>query len=256
MSPREILPISQIIENLQLHLPKISWWRVLDVYSAVEKLLVISSSLLLALSGVWGYSVYIGFMRKNPSTQKRLINVLSGQFALGEQLYGVTVFTAVVRDQMGLDEDSALFEILLQVRSFLILYIGIIQFLIAAMTVLKKFYPDDYLTMSENWTLKSSMKDILIIIVIQGVLTGTCFLTSNDKRDFRERVALTYGLVSMIILILTIAIQIKVVMVENKKTIQLKMNKLIRQNAVAPANGTLDEVDEEEATDNEEKVKN
>ena len=113
MSPREILPISQIIENLQLHLPKISCWRVLDVYSAVEKLLVISSSLLLALSGVWGYSVYIGFMRKNPNTQKRLINVLSGQFALGEQLYGVTVFTAVVRDQMGLDEDSALFEILL-----------------------------------------------------------------------------------------------------------------------------------------------
>ena len=249
------MPISQLIEKMKEYIPNISTWRMLDVYSALEKGLVISSSLMLTLAGIWGYSVYMGFMRKNPNTKKRLINVLNGQFALCEQLYGVVIFIATLRSQMGLGDESDLFLILLHVRSFLSLYFGLVQFLIAVMTLMKKFYPDDYLTMSEKWTLKASMRDTLIILIIHGLLMGTCKLTSQGYEDFLERVGLTYGLICLIILILTLWIQIRIVVAENKKTFQLRMNTMFKSNNVSPENeNEVIEVDEAEIEDEEDKV--
>ena len=49
----------------------------LDIYPTVEKVLVVTSSSLLTVTGIVGYSVYISFMRKHPNTKKRLINVLN-----------------------------------------------------------------------------------------------------------------------------------------------------------------------------------
>ena len=229
---------------------RLTWWRMLDIVAAAEKGLVLTSSGLLALAGIAGYSVYTGFMRKNPNTMKKLINVLNGQFALIEKAMGVVVFSAVMREQLGYDKESLFFIAVSQSRICLAFYESIILFWIAVATLMKKFYPDDYLDMSEKWTVWTALRDLLIILLIHAVITGICLAAGNFELSFHKTIQVPiYTAIFLLLLILTLIIQIRLVIVENKKRVQKKVNKLFAKNTVAPVDdqvgGETDEDEEE-----------
>ena len=109
-----------------------------------------------------------------------------------------------------------------------------IQLFIAITTVMKKFFPSDYLDLSEKWTLKKSLMDLLIFIIMYVLLIGLCVMKSTDMKSFHKMMAAVVGLVSLIIFCLTLMIQSRIVLAENKKKIQIKISKLFKSNSVSP----------------------
>ena len=132
----------------------------------------------------------------------------------------------------------------------------VVQFLIAASTLMKKFEPGSYLEWSNKWTLKGSLKDLMILLIIHSLLMVFCFYfgQGQDTRAFHKMAAAIYGLLALIILGLTFLIQIRIVIAENKKKIQVHMNNLFKRNTVAPGheNGEVpDDNDEDDEDQNE-----
>ena len=223
---------------------KLSLWNILDGFTAAEKVLNVTSSGMLTVAGIQGYSVYISFMEENPNTKKRLINVLNGQFAMVEQLTALGNFVYVIGQVAGYEEESVFNSAMLLARVFLGLTSGIIQLLIGTSTCLKKFYPDDYLDQSDKWTIKKSLVDLLILMVFYGLMVGFCALMSTDLKSFKRMIAAVFGAVLLVIFCLTFLLQMCIVIEENKKKVQFKMNKLFKSNTVSPAPET--EENEEE----------
>ena len=243
--------IAEPLNNLDTHLRKYTIdMGPLGVYSTVEKVLVVTSSGVLTVTGMVGYSVYISFMRKHPNNRKRLLNVLYAQFAFVDQILGLAVFASVVRKQLGFEEDSIFFEVLLQAHTFLGLTFGSIQFLIACITLIKKFDSNCYLEMSEKWKPRHLLLDLLVLLLVHLLIVGICWLTSKDRTMWHERAIFAYSIIYIVLLLLTFTIQTKLLFVENKKMIQMKMSKLFRPNAVSPdveasANGNGEDDTEE-----------
>ena len=249
-------------------------WNTLDVSAAIEKYLAVTSSNsvfaatiekylelttsgLLTFTGIAGYSVFIAFMMKNPNTSKRIINVLNGQYALTEMLMAAVVF-ASQREKFGYDQESILYLVLSQGRVFLGFFESIILFWIAVVTLMKKFLPEDYLNFSEKWTFQTSMRDFFIILMIHVIITGICFAAGNFQLSFHMKIQVPiYCIIYLILFSLTLIIQVRLVIVENKKSVGLKMRKLLAKNTVTPADvdgepAAPEDTEEEEDEDNEE----
>ena len=252
--------MSTVLDKILACLPEA--WNILDVCSAVMKGGVVFSSAVLAGTGIAGYSFYIGFMRQNPNTMKRLINVYHGQFAICEQLYALAIVAGVIRHQLGFKDDSMAYEIFSQTRPFLGFCSTIAQFLIAVATLMKKFFPDTYQETSDKWTFKKSMWDLFIVTMVHGGLNGVLLLSSKDRKAFYKALTAVYSIVVIILLGLTLLIQLGIIFAENKKTVQLKMNQIFKSNAVVPdqeahadnmeqENEDMDDNDQENMDDND-----
>ena len=240
-----------ILDNIQPCLPE--GWRILDIYSFVEKSFILSSSAALTAVGIAGYSFYLGFMKENPNTLKRLINVLNGQFAILEQLYALAVFASVVRDQFGYGDDYLFNDIMVQARSFLGFCTVLVQFHIAVTTLMKKFYPGLYLEWSEKWTLKKSLRDLGIILLLQGLLFCSLHYGALDSEAYTMVVAF-FTLTCFVLLCLSLLIQLRIVFAENEKEIQLNLNQMFKSNSVGPNVEAQEEANGEHIEESEEEV--
>ena len=226
----------------------------LEIYSTVEKVLVVTSSGILTVTGMVGYSVYLSFMKNYPNTKKRLLNVLYAQFAIVDQVFALAVLASVIRKQFDFEEDSIFFEIVLQTHSFLGLSFGAIQFLVACITLIKKFDSHCYLELSEKWKPRQPLLDFAVLLIIHLLIVGGCWISSKDLSSWHERVIFAYIIIYLVLLFLTFLIQTRLLFHENKKTVQIKMSKMFKKNAVSPDIEAPENSDDEDGGEDEDKV--